>query len=444
MQFTAFWFRRDLRLVDNAGLHYALSQGRPVVPVFIFDTQILSKLQNPKDARVDFIYQQVLRLKKELQNVGSDLLVYFGNPEECWQAILESYPIAEVVANRDYESYAIARDQKIYNLCNHFQRNFKTCKDQIIFEKDEILKEDGNPYVVFTAFKKKFLSKLRDKSNVISESKHLSDFSCNLKSLGQAFWKTKPLETLSLNDLGFESSNQEFPQRKFDETTIRNYDKYRDFPGKSGTSRLGLHLRFGTISIRQLMKTASVWNEVFLSELIWRDFYSMILQAFPYVEFSAFKQQYNNILWENNEVQFAAWCNGMTGYPMVDAGMRELNATGFMHNRLRMITASFLVKHLLVDWRWGEAYFAEKLLDFELASNNGGWQWAAGCGTDAAPYFRIFNPQLQQQRFDPEFEYIRKWVPEFQSASYPKQMVEHALARERCLLVFKNALNNSQ
>jgi deoxyribodipyrimidine photo-lyase len=430
MSFSAFWFRRDLRLEDNAGLQHALKSGLPIIPVFIFDKAILTKLQNPKDARVDFIYQQILRLKKQLQDLGSDLHVLYGDVGECWSKMLSDFPIRAVYANRDYESYAIQRDNRIKLLCETVNVGFHTYKDQIIFEKDEVLKDDGTPYVVFTAFKNKFLTKLNETGIDILSSDNFNFYHSNSVS-----------SAIRFDELGFESSNQQFPKLIIDESIIRNYNKDRDYPARQGTSKLGVHLRFGTVSIRQLFKLAMEWNQTFLSELIWREFYSMILQAFPHVEFSAFKPQYDKIIWENNETQFKAWCNGLTGYPMVDAGMRELNATGFMHNRLRMITASFLVKHLLIDWRWGEAYFAEKLLDFDLASNNGGWQWAAGSGTDAAPYFRIFNPQLQQQRFDPNFEYIKKWVPEYRSTSYPNQIIEHSFARERCLKIFKNALS---
>jgi deoxyribodipyrimidine photo-lyase len=437
MSFSAFWFRRDLRLEDNAGLSQALSKGLPVLSVFIFDQAILDKIHNPYDARVDFIYRQIIRLKRELKEKGSDLIVRYGNVEECWKQIFKEYPIETVYTNRDYESYAIKRDEKIKQLANALNIEFRTYKDQIIFEKDEVCKDDGTPYVVFTAYKNRFLSKLSEGGNQLFNSVYLNEHNCSINN----YAKLKSSAIPSLAGMGFQSSDLNLPPMAIDEWIIKTYDINRDFPARSGTSKLGIHLRFGTISIRKLFRLAAQINAVYTSELIWRDFYSMILQSFPHVEFSSFKHAYDKIIWENKENEFKAWCDGQTGYPMVDAGMRELNATGFMHNRLRMITASFLVKHLLIDWRWGEAYFAEKLLDFELASNNGGWQWAAGCGTDAAPYFRIFNPQSQQQRFDPDFEYIQKWVPEYLSKSYPKPIVDHAFARERCLRVFKNALS---
>jgi deoxyribodipyrimidine photo-lyase len=437
MSFSAFWFRRDLRLEDNVGLSKALQGKEPVIPIFIFDKSIFSKLNNPKDSRVDFIYQRISNLRNELISLGSDLIILYGEAEECWRFLLGKYQISNVYLNRDYESYAIQRDEKIRKLCASYNVGFHTSKDQVIFEKDEILKEDGTPYVVFTSFKNKFIAKLQQDVTELSESIYLKSHSCKLNN----FFKPKESMKLpSLEELGFQSSNMHFPDSSVDEYLIQHYTENRDYPAKAGTSKLGVHLRFGTISIRKLFRTAANLNATFLSELIWRDFYSMILQSFPHVEFSSFKKQYDHIRWENDEEQFKAWCNGLTGYPMVDAGMRELNKTGYMHNRLRMITASFLVKHLLIDWRWGEAYFAEKLLDYELASNNGGWQWAAGCGTDAAPYFRIFNPQKQQERFDTSFEYIKQWVPEYNSSSYPKPIIEHAFARERCLRVFKDAL----
>jgi deoxyribodipyrimidine photo-lyase len=437
MSFSAFWFRRDLRLEDNVGLNKALQGKEPVIPIFIFDKSILSKINNLKDARVDFIYQRISNLRNQLISLGSDLIVLYGEAAECWQFLLSKYQITNVYLNRDYESYAIQRDEKIRKLCASNKTGFHTSKDHVIFEKDEILKEDGTPYVVFTSFKNKFTAKLLQDVTELSDSIYLKSHSCKLNNL---FKPKESMKMPSLEELGFQSSNMHFPDSSVDEYLIQHYTENRDYPAKAGTSKLGVHLRFGTISIRKLFRTAANLNATFLSELIWRDFYSMILQSFPHVEFSSFKKQYDHIRWENDEEQFKAWCNGLTGYPMVDAGMRELNQTGYMHNRLRMITASFLVKHLLIDWRWGEAYFAEKLLDYELASNNGGWQWAAGCGTDAAPYFRIFNPQKQQERFDPSFEYIKHWVPEYNSSSYPKPIIEHVFARERCLSVFKDGL----
>lgn len=440
MEFSAFWFRRDLRLEDNTGLFHAVKKGLPIIPVFIFDKTILEKLSNSQDARVYFIYQQIIKLKRELQALGSDMLVLHGDIEECWKQIFQRHPIQGVFANRDYESYAIARDEKIAILCKSLNIAFNTYKDQVIFEKDELLKDDGSPYVVFTPFKNRFLNKINENRISASASYFLRPHSYDLRNM---CFLTNPIKLMRLEDMGFQKSSSQFPDLTIDKSIIVNYKKDRDYPSVNGTSKLGIHLRFGTISIRQVATLADQLNQTFLNELIWRDFYSLILQAFPQVEFSSFKPQYDNMPWENDEMHFNAWCNGLTGYPMVDAGMRELNETGFMHNRLRMITASFLVKHLLIDWRWGEAYFAEKLLDFDLSSNNGGWQWAAGCGTDAAPYFRIFNPQTQQKRFDANFDYVKRWVPEYLSSSYPKQIIDHGFARERCLRVFKELLNKN-
>jgi deoxyribodipyrimidine photo-lyase len=262
----------------------------------------------------------------------------------------------------------------------------------------------------------------------------------NSNELSGAFYKTDPLPMPEISILGFKESSAVIPSRMFHPEMLANYEKLRDFPAMNGTSRLSIHLRFGTISIRQLVSQASGVSQVFLNELIWREFYMMILWHFPGVINQSFKKNYDKIEWRNNEEEFKAWCEGTTGYPIVDAGMRELNTTGYMHNRLRMITASFLTKHLLIDWRWGEAYFAKKLLDFELSSNNGGWQWAAGTGCDAAPYFRVFNPYIQAQKFDPRSEYIRKFAPEAGSSSYTRPLVDHPMARERAIRTYKRAL----
>lgn len=435
MNYAAFWFRRDLRLQDNHGLSQALKSGFPVIPVFIFDETILSKLNDKTDARVSFIYEQIKSLKQELQALGSDLLVLYGKPDQIWNALFESYSIRQLYYNRDYESYALHRDSHINELAQSKNIPCFSFKDHVLFEKAECLKEDGNPYTVFTAYKNKILKQIE-----LSGPEQV--FLTHDCSKTTSFWHSAPNPMLTLNELGFKPTNIQFPAQQTKQSVIKDYAEKRDFPFENATSHLGIHFRFGTISIRQKAKAAYALSPIYFSELLWRDFYSMILQAFPYVEFSCFKPAYNRIEWENNESFFKAWCEGKTGYPMVDAGMRQLNETGFMHNRLRMITASFLVKHLLIDWHWGEAYFAEKLLDFDLASNNGGWQWAAGCGTDAAPYFRIFNPELQQQRFDPDFRFIKKWVPEFTQQKYLPSIVNHQDARTKCLDVFKKALNN--
>ncbi len=429
-QVSVFWFRRDLRLNDNAAFYHALKSGIKVLPLFIFDTEILSELPQ-NDARVTFIHNTIASLKKELQNLNSDIWVEFGKPIQVWKKLFNTYSITSVFCNHDFEPYANHRDQMIADLATENGASFKSFKDHVIFEKDEVLKDDGKPYTVFTPYSRKWKKKL---NALYLKSYPNQKYYSNLLHF-------KADHFPSLNDLGFKPSEIEFPALAVNENLISTYDKTRDFPAKKGTSKLGLHLRFGTISIRKLAQEALALNETYLNELIWRDFYAMILHHFPQVTSKAFKPKYDLINWRNNKADFEAWCKGQTGYPIVDAGMRELNNTGYMHNRVRMIVASFLTKHLLIDWRWGEAYFAKKLLDFDLASNNGGWQWAAGSGCDAAPYFRVFNPELQTKKFDPNLAYIRKWVPEFQSLNYPKPIVDHKMARERVLAAYKAALD---
>ena len=425
-----FWFRRDLRLYDNAGLYHALKDKIPVVPIFIFDKNILDAL-NKDDKRVLFIYRVVEQLQDQLKTIGSSLKVFYGYPETVFKQLLSTYKIANVYTNHDYEPYAIERDKKITEIVNAASAKLITFKDQVIFEKSEVTKDDGKPYTVFTPYSRKWKAKLTDfYLRPYPTEKYFSHFH-----------KTSSLPIPSLQKMGFKNVKQNFPSNIPDDDIIKKYYEQRNFPAVNGTSRLGIHLRFGTISIRKLAKHAKKLNETFLNELIWRDFYQAILWHFPQVGLhKAFKSEYENIEWRNNEDEFDKWCKGETGYPIVDAGMRELNETGFMHNRVRMIVASFLSKHLLIDWRWGEAYFAEKLLDFDLAANNGGWQWAAGSGCDAAPYFRIFNPYLQTKKFDPELKYIKKWVPEFEEFTYPQPIVEHEFARKRCLEVYSKAL----
>jgi deoxyribodipyrimidine photo-lyase len=428
---NVFWFRRDLRLHDNTGLYNALKEGVPVIPVFIFDRNILDKLEDKNDRRVNFIYEALVELQAEIVKAGSSLQVFYDHPENAFGQLQTKYKIKNVFTNHDYEPYAIERDNNIKSLLSRHGAGFHTLKDQVIFEKDEVIKDDGKPYTVFTPYSRKWKAKLDGSFLTVR----------NLKKYFQHFYKTKPAKIPSLESMGFNYSKEKFPSKKFDEALIKVYSAKRDYPFVNGTSRLGVHLRFGTISIRELVAAAMKLNETYLNELIWREFYQAILWHFPHVgHHKAFKPEYENIEWRNNEKEFGLWCKGLTGYPIVDAGMRELNATGFMHNRVRMITASFLSKHLLIDWRWGEAYFADKLLDYELASNNGGWQWAAGSGCDAAPYFRIFNPYLQTKKFDPDLKYINKWVPEFQEFSYPPPIVDHEFARQRCLEVYKKAL----
>ncbi|MFZ1263048.1 MAG: deoxyribodipyrimidine photo-lyase [Chitinophagaceae bacterium] len=427
---SIFWFRRDLRLHDNAGLFHALKEGRPVLPIFIFDRNILDELEDKTDRRVEFIHIALQDLQRQLVKLDSTLDVRYGTPLEIFTELLGEYTIGKVFTNQDYEPYAIERDAAIKKLLKEQGTGFYSFKDQVLLEKDEVLKEDGKPYTVFTPYSRKWKSVLTPF--------HLSSY--NNKKYFKNFYKQPEQKLITLAAMGFTGTGQTFPGKEWQGAIIRNYKEQRDFPSIAGTSRLSVHLRFGTISIRVLAGEAGALNETFLNELIWRDFYQMILWHFPNVVSEAFKPAYDKINWRNNEKEFGAWCNGQTGYPIVDAGMRELNTTGFMHNRVRMIVASFLTKHLLIDWRWGEAYFARKLLDFDLAANNGGWQWAAGSGCDAAPYFRIFNPYLQTQKFDPELKYIRKWVPEFEEFSYPKPLVLHEVARKRCLEVYGQSL----
>jgi len=444
-----FWFRRDLRLNDNAGLYHALKSGKSVLPLFIFDKNILDKLEDKEDARVTFIHLTLMTLKKELKAVGGSLLIKYGTPKKIWTDILEDYTVKAVFTNRDYENYALERDEEIKALLENSGGTFHTFKDQVIFEKGEVLKKDGLPYTVFTPYSRKWKAKLLDRMEVVTNAdgkdKKLSYYfkSYPNEKYFSNFCQTNATSVPTLSEMGFTETQIEIPDQVVARGLVRNYDKTRNFPAIAGTSKLGIHFRFGTISIREKARKAQQLNETFLNELIWRDFYAMILAHFPHVAKGAFRKKYENIPWRNNEQEFSQWCNGRTGYPMVDAGMRELNATGFMHNRVRMVTSSFLTKHLLIDWRWGEAYFAQKLLDFDLASNNGGWQWAAGCGTDAAPYFRIFNPTSQMQKFDKELKYIKKWIPEYGTNEYPAPIVDHKFARERCLATFKAALNNN-
>jgi deoxyribodipyrimidine photo-lyase len=434
-EITIFWFRRDLRLHDNAGLFHALMNEKEVLPIFIFDKAILSKLEDQDDARVSFIHQAISELKVSLRAKGTDIYVVHSSPEEAFDSLLDQYKISRVYANHDYEPYAKERDEAIRRRLKASGAELLTFKDQVIFEKSEVVKDDGKPYTVFTPYSRKWKAALTEEStNSYENERYFSSF----------IQISEFLEMPSLKEMGFVKSSFEFPKNEVNEIIISKYKEQRDFPFKQGTTRLSVHLRFGTVSIRSLARKALSLNETWLNELIWREFYQMILWHFPHVVSSAFKPAYNHIQWRNNESDFENWCLGKTGYPIVDAGMRELLATGFMHNRVRMITASFLVKHLLIDWKWGEAFFARYLLDFELASNNGGWQWAASSGCDAAPYFRVFNPTLQTQRFDPRAEYIRKWVPEFNDPfAYPKPIVEHAFARQRVLGTYKKALGST-
>ncbi|MHA7877839.1 MAG: cryptochrome/photolyase family protein [Bacteroidota bacterium] len=425
-----FWFRRDLRIEDNHGLYQALATHHSVLPLFIFDANILEKLEKPIDDRVQFIYAQVQSLKAKLEQLGSSLLVCYGTPVAVYQQLTRQLPLKAVYTNHDYEPYARHRDREVAACLAEHQVAFHSFKDQVIFEKDEVVKDNGSPYTVFTPYMRKW--KTHFKPEMVN--------TFNSEALLPHCLKTSPLPLLALPDIGFQVQRCHFPSKTVDIALVKQYDQQRDIPAILGTSRLSVHLRFGTISIRAVTRVAQQYNAVWLNELIWRNFYMMILWHFPHVVKGSFKPSYDKVAWENNQTHFQAWCAGQTGYPIVDAGMRELNETGYMHNRLRMITASFLTKHLLIDWRWGEAYFAKKLLDFELSSNNGGWQWAAGSGCDAAPYFRIFNPYLQTKKFDPAHKYIKQWVPELNSTAYPKPIVVHSIARERTLSAYKEAL----
>lgn len=426
------WLRRDLRLDDNAALYYALKTEHPVLVIFIFDQNILSQLANKIDARINFIHQQLVKINDKLVEKGSSLLVKYNTPENAWKEIVKDFKVAAVYTNHDYEPYARKRDQEINELFKQHYIAFHTFKDQVIFEKDEVRKADGTPYTVFTPYYKQWQLKLNE---FFLKSYPTEKYFKN-------FYQVTAFNFPLLNQIGFAESDTKFPSANRYQDKLDGYEKYRDFPAKNATTHIGLHLRFGTVSIRKVASEALAQKaDKWVSELAWREFYMMILWHFPHTTAKSFKPDYDRIQWKNNEREFELWCKGETGYPLVDAGMRELNNTGFMHNRVRMVVASFLCKHLLIDWRWGEAYFAEKLLDYEQASNVGGWQWACGSGNDAAPYFRVFNPELQLKKFDPKMEYVFKWAPEYKQAIAPMPIVNHEFARKRVLETYKKALN---
>ncbi len=431
---TVFWFRRDLRIDDNRGLFNALQSGYPVLPVFIFDINILNQLGDKYDRRVDLIRKILVELQTEIARFGSSLLIRYGNPVEVFGLLTSEFNIKAVYTNRDYEPYALARDKEVAGFLNSKSISFLPFKDQVIFEWNEVLKADNTPYTVFTPYSRTWKQQINESHTTASES---LQFAHN-------FVRTSFVAMPDLSSMGFEPTGIVYKPPVIDDQLILNYHTTRDYPSLNGTSELSIHLRFGTVSVRRLVAKAMKLNEVWLNELIWREFFMSILMHFPYVVDGPFKKAYDAIQWRNNEKEFALWCEGMTGYPIVDAGMRQLNQTGYMHNRVRMIVASFLTKHLLIDWRWGEAFFAQKLLDYDLSANNGNWQWAAGCGCDAAPYFRIFNPAEQTKRYDPEFRYIRRWVDEFDSLEYPSQVTEHSFARLRALDAYKSALNKTE
>jgi deoxyribodipyrimidine photo-lyase len=425
MKINVFWFRRDLRLEDNTGLNKALDSGLPVLPIFIFDDEIIGELP-ADDARISFIYGRLSRIDKELQKKGSSLYVLKGKPVDVFKKLIVSFDVNSVFINKDYEPYAIMRDKAVSGLVTKKQISMLSFKDQVIFEENDVLKPDKKPYTIFTPYSKKWLSEFRELPLWNNKQRHPGS---------ENFYKAS-FRFPSLEETGFKKST--VMVRPYDITIIREYDKFRDLPAEDATTHLSPHLRFGTVSIRSLVEIAMKENALFLRELIWREFFMQILFHFPNVVTENFRPVYDDIQWRNNENEFEKWCRGETGYPIVDAGMRQLNETGFMHNRVRMITAGFLCKDLLIDWRWGEAYFAEKLLDYELSSNNGNWQWAAGTGCDAASYFRVFNPEFQQKKFDPKKEYIRRWVKDFEKSGYPEKMVDHNFAYHRVIDAYKN------
>ena len=430
MQKTSiFWFRRDLRLDDNKGLSEALKSDEKVIPIFIFDRDILDHLEDKYDRRVDYIHQALEKINLELKEFGSSLLTFHGKPLDVFKQLEKDFEIKSVFCNRDYEPAAIKRDDKVKDFLDSKKIDFFDFKDQVIFEKHEVAKDNGEPYTVYTPFSKKW-------KKLLSEKDYNTN---NLKN--DQFQKLPKKKILSLKEIGFEETDLEFEEPKVESKIIDVYDEKRDFPALDATTHLGIALRFGTISIRKCVKFALNHNETWLNELIWREFFMQILFHFPKVVNYCFKEKYENIAWRNNEAEFEKWCNGETGYPIVDAGMRQLNQTGRMHNRIRMVVASFLTKHLLIDWRWGEAYFAKKLLDYDLSANNGNWQWAAGCGCDAAPYFRVFNPDEQTKKFDKGLKYIRKWNPDFEKDILENRIVEHKFARERALETYKKGLS---
>lgn len=443
------WFRRDLRLEDQRGFSEALKglsnseEGARVLPLFIFDSSILKRLEDKDDARVSFIHQTLSEMKMKLAEFKSDILCVFGEPTAVWRKILADdaeilgdlsgkIKISDVTVNEDYEPSAIRRDAAVEKILEQKGIRFHRFKDQVIFEKQDVTKDDGKPYTVFTPYSKKWKAVLE---GAAKGQNPLATHKCGVH-FPKLLWFQSEMPTLE--SMGFSKNrNLDFPGLRVETSILTKYAELRNIPAIRGTSRLGLHLRFGTVSPRRLVQRAiELRAETWLSELIWREFFMQILWHFPHVVEGAFRPEYDLIAWRNDESEFETWCRGETGYPIVDAGMRELNATGFMHNRVRMIAASFLIKHLLIDWRWGEAYFARKLLDFDLAANNGNWQWVAGSGCDAAPYFRVFNPELQAKKFDPQSTYIKAWVPEFGTAQALLPMVDHSEARARVLRAY--------
>lgn len=432
---SLFWFRRDLRIEDNLGLTEALKSNDKVIPIFIFDQLILERLKNPKDLRVQFLHQTLTEMKQKLADFGSDLLVFYGKPLEVLKSLHQEYAIRAIYTNHDYEPYAQMRDTEVRNWAQVSGVDFQTFKDQVIFEKSEVLTDQKKPYTVFTPYKKKWLAQLG----------HNSFKSFDSEKLKENFFRTpKNQKMLTLNSIGFQSTEFIYPDDRVSINILKDYAENRNFPYlEKSTSQLGLHLRFGTVSVRKMAALAQKTSDVWLSELIWREFFMQILWHYPKVANSSFRPAFEKIKWRDDKEDFHKWCIGQTGYPLVDAGMRELVQTGYMHNRVRMVVASFLTKHLLMHWFKGERYFAGLLLDYDLSANNGNWQWAAGTGCDAAPYFRIFNPETQLEKFDPDFIYVKKWVPEFGTKAYPSPMIDHKVARDRCLKAFDLALKGN-
>ncbi len=429
---SIMWFRRDLRLDDNAALYHALRSPYPVVPVFIFDKHILDDLEE-YDKRIQFIYDTLEDLQAQLKKLGTGMEVLYDTPQNAYRELTKKYKVARVYANEDYEQYALDRDALIAEELKKAGATFSLHKDHVIFAKSEVVKDDGLPYTVFTPYSRRWKATLTPfHLKPYPTRKYFSRFHPGIGN-----------QLPSLKAMGFKETDHEFPSARISSEKIKDYAQHRDYPALDGTTRAGIHLRFGTISIRQLAARAQEESAVYLNELIWRDFYSQVLWHFAHVRKGhSFKQEFDKLKWRNNQQEFEAWCAGKTGYPIVDAGMRQMNETGFMHNRLRMITASFLTKHLLIDWRWGEAYFARQLLDYDYASNCGGWQWAASCGCDAVPYFRIFSPDQQVKRFDKDLAFIRKWVPELDTFDYPEPIVAHDVARQRALDTYSKVRSN--
>ena len=424
-----FWFRRDLRLNDNHGLYKALNYSNNVLPIFIYDTNITNKLEE-NDHRLKFISDAIAGINSYLKSTNNKIFTFEGKPSEVLSQLIRKYKIKGIFFNKDYEPYARDRDQDIIKMCDEEGVSCYSFKDHVIFEEDEIVKNDGSPYVVYTPYSKKWLEKFKEsKLESYDSENHLYNL---VKANGIEYPEfNKTFNNEVINPKNYVLNND----------IIDKYEDTRNFPALDTTSRVGVHLRFGTLSLRKIVnKSSNSFNNTYLKELIWREFFIQILWHYPHTINTSFKEKYERIKWRTNMNDFKLWCDGKTGYPIVDAGMNELNKTGFMHNRLRMIVGSFLCKHLLIDWRLGEKYFADKLFDYEQASNVGNWQWVAGCGVDAAPYFRIFNPESQQTKFDKQKEYIKKWIPEFDENNYTEKIVDHKFARERCLKTYKEAL----